>query len=69
MWLTIAIGAYFINAGVYTADKFLLSKKIHSSISYAFYVGVWSIFNIINFILLRSFYKFAHILLRSIEPF
>ena len=24
----------------------MLSKKIHSSISYAFYVGVWSIFNI-----------------------
>ncbi len=46
MWLTVAISAYFINAGVYTADKFLLSKKIHSSISYAFYVGVWSIFNI-----------------------
>jgi drug/metabolite transporter (DMT)-like permease len=46
MWLFITIGAYFINAGVYVADKFLLSKKIHSSIAYAFYVGVWSIFNI-----------------------
>lgn len=46
MWLFITIGAYFINAGVYIADKFLLSKKIHSSIAYAFYVGVWSIFNI-----------------------
>lgn len=46
MWLFITIGAYFINAGVYVADKFLLSKKIHSSIAYAFYVGVWSVFNI-----------------------
>jgi len=46
MWLFITIGAYFINAGVYVADKFLLSKKIHSSIAYAFYVGIWSIFNV-----------------------
>ncbi len=46
MWLSIAISAYFINAGVYVADKFLLSKKIHSSITYAFYVGIWSIFNL-----------------------
>lgn len=45
MWIFIAVGAYFINAGVYVADKFLLSKKIHSSIVYAFYVGIWSIFN------------------------
>ncbi len=47
MWLTIAITSYFINAGVYVADKFLLSKKIHSSVAYAFYVGVWSIFNFV----------------------
>ncbi len=47
MWLFITIGAYFINAGVYVADKFLLSKKIHSSIAYAFYVGIWSIFNVV----------------------
>ena len=46
MYLLVAIFAYFINAGVYVADKFLLSKKIHSSIAYAFYVGIWSIFNI-----------------------
>lgn len=46
MWIFVAVGAYFINAGVYVADKFLLSKKIHSSIAYAFYVGVWSIFNV-----------------------
>ncbi len=45
MWLIITITSYFLNAGVYVADKFLLSKKIHSSISYAFFVGVWSIFN------------------------
>ena len=46
MWLIASISAYFINAGVYLADKFLLSKKIHSSIAYAFYVGIWSIFNL-----------------------
>lgn len=45
MWLLIAAISYFLNAGVYVADKFLLSKKIHSSIAYAFFVGVWSIFN------------------------
>ena len=45
MWLFVALSAYFLNAGVYVADKFLLSKKLHSSIAYAFYVGVWSIFN------------------------
>lgn len=47
MWLVIAVSSYFINAGVYIADKFLLSKKIHSSITYAFYVGIWSIFNFV----------------------
>ncbi len=47
MWLPIAIVAYFLNAGVYTADKFLLSKKIHSSVAYAFYVGIWSIGNLV----------------------
>lgn len=45
MWVLIAISSYFINAGVYVADKFLLSKKIHSSITYTFYVGIWSVFN------------------------
>ena len=45
MWLFVAVSSYFINAGVYVADKFLLSKKIHSSITYAFYVGIWSVFN------------------------
>ena len=47
MWLFIAIFSYFLNAGVYVADKFLLSKKIHSSIVYAFYVGIWSVGNFI----------------------
>jgi drug/metabolite transporter (DMT)-like permease len=47
MWLLVTISSYFINAGVYVADKFLLSKKIHSSIAYAFYVGIWSIFNVV----------------------
>lgn len=45
MWLLIAVTSYLVNAGVYVADKFLLSKKIHSSITYAFFVGIWSIFN------------------------
>lgn len=47
MWLFATVGSYFINAGVYVADKFLLSKKIHSSITYAFFVGIWSIFNFV----------------------
>ncbi len=45
MWLPIALLSYFITAIVDTADKFLLSKKFHSSITYAFFVGIWSIFN------------------------
>ena len=47
MWLVVAVTSYFVNAGIYIADKFLLSKKIHSSIIYAFLVGIWSIFNIV----------------------
>lgn len=47
MWLIVSISSYFINAGVYVADKFLLSQKIHSSITYAFFVGIWSVFNIV----------------------
>ena len=47
MWLLVAVTSYFINAGVYVADKFLLSKKIHSSIIYAFFVGIWSVFNFV----------------------
>jgi len=47
MWLLIAILSYFISAGVYTADKFLLSKRFHSSVTYAFFVGIWSIFNFV----------------------
>lgn len=46
MWLFIAVISYFINAGVYVGDKFLLSKKVHSSVAYAFYVGIWSFLNI-----------------------
>jgi len=49
MWLPITIIAYFLNAGVYTADKYFLSKKIHSSVAYAFYVGIWSVGNIVLF--------------------
>ncbi len=46
MWLLTALLSYFINAAVYVADKFLLSKRFHSSIAYAFYVGIWSFLNI-----------------------
>lgn len=51
MWLLVAASSYLINAGIYVADKFLLSKKIHSSITYAFYVGIWSIFNFVLLII------------------
>ncbi|MDD5527940.1 MAG: EamA family transporter [Patescibacteria group bacterium] len=51
MWLIIAIISYLINAGVYVGDKFILSKKIHSSVAYAFYVGVWSFLNIFLLVL------------------
>jgi drug/metabolite transporter (DMT)-like permease len=47
MWLLTSIFGYFLNAGVYVADKHFLSKKIHSSIAYAFYVGIWSIGNVV----------------------
>jgi len=57
MWLLIATTSYFINAGIYVADKFLLSKKVHSSIAYAFYVGIWSIFNFLLFLFPGSFFK------------
>lgn len=45
MWIFVAVTSYLMNAGVYVADKFLLSKKIHSSVVYAFYVGIWSVGN------------------------
>ncbi len=47
MWLLVVTISYFISAGVYVADKFILSKKIHSSVAYAFYVGIWSVFNFV----------------------
>mgnify|MGYP000907637488 CR=1 FL=1 len=47
MYIIVAIVSYLLNAGVYVADKFLLSKQVHSSIVYAFYVGIWSICNFI----------------------
>lgn len=47
MYILVAIASYLLNAGVYVADKFLLSQKIHSSVVYAFYVGIWSIGNFI----------------------
>lgn len=47
MYIIVAIISYFLNAGVYVADKFLLSKKVHSSVVYAFYVGMWSLGNFV----------------------
>ncbi|WKZ24837.1 MAG: hypothetical protein QY321_00150 [Patescibacteria group bacterium] len=47
MYFVIAATSYLLNAGVYVADKFLLSKKIHSSVVYAFYVGIWSVGNFV----------------------
>ncbi len=47
MWIFVAVTSYLLNAGVHVADKFLLSKKIHSSIVYAFYVGIWSVGNFV----------------------
>lgn len=41
----VTIVSYLLNAGVYVADKFMLSKKFHSSITYAFFVGIWSVLN------------------------
>src|SRR6056297_181995 len=51
MWLFIALFSYLISAGVYTADKFMLSNKFHSSITYTFFVGIWSVFNFFILIL------------------
>ncbi|QQS60387.1 EamA family transporter [Candidatus Falkowbacteria bacterium] len=47
MYILVAIFSYLLNAGVYISDKFLLSKKVHSSIVYAFYVGIWSLGNFV----------------------
>lgn len=51
MWLLAAIGSYFMNAGINVADKFMLSQKVHSSIAYAFYVGIWSVLNAVILVL------------------
>lgn len=50
MWLIITILANFFNGAVYLADKYFLSKKVHSSISYTFYVGIWSVGNCVLFL-------------------
>ncbi|MCX7779143.1 MAG: EamA family transporter [Patescibacteria group bacterium] len=43
MWLFLTILAYFFSSIAATIDKFLISKKIPQSISYAFYIGTLSI--------------------------
>ena len=53
MWLFITILANFFNGAVYLADKYFLSKKVQSAISYTFYVCIWSIGNCVLFIFHR----------------
>lgn len=62
-WLLITIIGYFLNAGVYVADKFLLSKKFHSSITYTFYVGIWSVFNLTLLIFAPWFPSFRELVI------
>jgi len=45
-WIIIAIIAYFIQAIVSATDKIILTKSLPNPISYAFWVGIFSVFNI-----------------------
>lgn len=45
-WIILAIIAYFIQAIVSATDKIILTKSLPNPISYVFWVGVFSIFNI-----------------------
>jgi len=63
MWLIITILANLLNGVVYLADKYFLSQKVHSSVSYAFYVGIWSIGNCVLFIFNRHIPTFGWLLL------
>lgn len=40
LWIAFAVAAYFLNALTAVGDKFLLTKKLPSAASYAFYTGV-----------------------------
>ncbi|HPD07963.1 MAG TPA: EamA family transporter [Patescibacteria group bacterium] len=63
MWLLITIIANLLNGVVYLVDKYFLSQKVHSSVSYAFYVGIWSIGNCVFFIFNRHIPTFGWLLL------
>ncbi len=43
-WLLIAIIAHFLNAGIFIIDKYLLKRGFPNPLSYAFYMGILSIF-------------------------
>jgi drug/metabolite transporter (DMT)-like permease len=63
MWLAITLLANFFNGAVYLSDKYFLSKKVHSSISYTFYVGIWSAGNCVLFIFNRHIPRWNWLLL------
>ncbi len=69
MWLIVALTSYFLSAGIHVADKFLLSKKFHSSVVYAFYVGIWSIFNAVLLIIAPWVPNFNELLIDIIAGF
>jgi len=54
-WILIAILAYFLNSVVLITDKFLVSKEVSSPVTYAFYVGVLSVF-VVCFIPFTNFF-------------
>ena len=63
MWLLITVLANLFNGAVYLADKYFLSKKVHSSISYTFYVGIWSVGNCVLFLFNRHVPTWSWLLL------
>lgn len=63
MWLIITVLANLFNGAIYLADKYFLSKKVHSSISYTFYVGIWSVGNCVLFLFNRHVPTWSWLLL------
>ena len=43
-WILLVIIAYFCSAGIFIVDRYLLKKGFPNPLSYAFYVGILSIF-------------------------
>jgi drug/metabolite transporter (DMT)-like permease len=56
LWVYLAITAYFLNAVVFSLDKFLLAAPIPNPLSYAFYTAV---LDVLAAILLVAFLGFA----------